>query len=120
MVVLLLQSAQELHAVQEGLRIPDRVEGRANPPRAPIAGGSGLSNLFANGLHFDAAGTCYVWHGNSNCYAVPFALWSHPDSPVRERVMAHWPHGEQLSFWPQLFEPIGAQAGITADVDGDA
>lgn len=120
MVVLLLQSAQELHAVHEGLRIPGQAEGRTNPPRAPISGGSGLSNLFTNGLHFDAAGTCYVWHGNSNCYAVPFALWSHPDSPVRERILAHWPHGEQLSLWPQLFEPLVALAGIVPGTEADA
>lgn len=104
MIVLLLQQSGELLAIHDGLRIPEMPDTTRRVSRSPIAHGSGLTNLFERGVHFDDVGTCYVWHVDSNCYAIPFNIWSHPASPIRERILRHWPHGEQLSFWPQLFE----------------
>lgn len=105
MVVHLLQHANELQSICDGLRIPEPSSAHVSGTRAPLPGGSGLSILFDRGLHFDAAGTCYVWHEDSNCYAIPFNIWSHPASPIRETILRHWPYGEQLSFWPDLFDP---------------
>ncbi|HVZ40718.1 MAG TPA: hypothetical protein VHI13_15670 [Candidatus Kapabacteria bacterium] len=104
MIVLLLQQTHELAAITPGLRIPERPLPTHPWPAAPLPIESGLSILFGRGLHFDDMGTCYVWHADGNCYALPLHIWSHPASPVRSRIMLHWPYGEQLSFWHELME----------------
>ena len=102
MIVLLLQHRHELFDIMPGLRIPLPV---SPPPRSlPLPIDSGLSILFEKGLHFDDEGTCYIWHTNGNCYAIPLAIWSHPASPIRDTILPHWPYGEQLSFWQDLWD----------------
>jgi hypothetical protein len=111
MIVLLLQHPHELETIIEGLRFP--VPGEESACRAALPIESGLSILFDRGLHFDDVGTCYLWHTNGNCYAIPLSIWSHPASPVRDRVLPNWPYGEQLSFWQQLWDKPPATSKAT-------
>jgi hypothetical protein len=106
MIVLLLQHPHELENLLAGLRIPDSGDDPAGHTPLPID--SGLSILFHRGMHFDDIGTCYLWHMNGNCYAIPLAIWAHPVSPIRNQVLPHWPYGEQLSFWQELWESRNA------------
>ena len=101
MIVLLLQHQHELRDILPGLRIPLSTGDPARSMTLPID--SGLSILFDKGLHFDDEGTCYIWHTNGNCYAIPLVIWSHPASSIREAILLHWPYGEQLSFWQELW-----------------
>lgn len=104
MTVMLLQQPQELLDIHDGLRIPDTAEGSIPPLRVRLPIDSGLSILFDRGVHFDDEGTCYIWHRNARCYAIPFTIWSHPASPIRDKVFLHWPYGEQLSFWNDVID----------------
>jgi hypothetical protein len=112
MIVLLLQHVNEMRDIVAGLRIPDPAEESPSVMSLPID--SGLSILFDRGLHFDDLGTCYLWHINGNCYAIPLSIWSHPASDIRERILLHWPYGEQLSFWRELWpEPAALKISST-------
>ena len=105
MTIRLLQQSNELAVLHDGLRIPDTPAPRRASLGLPLPIGSGLSVLFDRGVHFDDEGTCYVWHADDNCYAIPLNIWSHPASPIREKILLHWPYGEQLSFWHDLATP---------------